>query len=118
MFPVDTAEGYAAGLTAKGIRATADPTRAVPPCVLFEPPRRAVLDVMCGSGTAQMSAVLLARGGPGNNSEWHQLDVFLGQVLAAGVVPVEDVELVELDVDGVPASPGYRISWTETVSWI
>lgn len=116
--PSQVAQQYADRLVAADIRATCDPTRAFPPVVVFEPPRSTDLDVFCGGGTARMSCVVLARGGPGNGDEWVQLDAMLADVLAAGVVPVESVDATDVDVDGAPAVPAYRLWWTEEVSWI
>jgi hypothetical protein len=116
MKPADVADGYAQQLTAAGIRATCDPGLAVPPCVLFEPPQTVRMDVYCG-GSARMTCVVVARGGPSNRSEWQQLDALLSQVLAADVLPVTDVDLVSLDIDGAPGAPAYRLTWDEVVSW-
>jgi hypothetical protein len=98
-------------LTNAGIRATADPRSATPPCVLVPPPNR-TYDLACGY-TARWSVWALAPGAA--NADAHKaLDDLADAV--ADVLPVREMTLSAyvLAADA-PALPGYRIDFDEGI---
>lgn len=116
--PLAVAADYADRLVAAGIRATTDPTRLVPPVVLFTPPTTVDMDINCG-GTARFRAVVAAGGGPASGEAWRSLEAMLAKVLAADVIPVEEIAFGYYDVgDGTPSPPVYELTWAEPVDWI
>jgi hypothetical protein len=99
-------------LTAAGVRATADPRSATPPCVLVPPPDR-VYDIGCGY-TARWRLVALVPN-PGNADAHKALDALADSV--AGVLPVERMNLTRYSLasDGEPL-PAITVEFDEGVS--
>lgn len=80
------ARGFAAALTASGVRTVTDPRNVVTPCVLLTPPVR-TYDLHNGY-TATWQAYVLA-GDSGSESTWEALDDLTDQL--AALVDVETV---------------------------
>jgi len=108
------AAGYATQLAGQNIRASAEPRNLNPPCVLFTPPTRVELHDYC-SAAVQMRALLIVPG-PGIGDAWKQADELLADVLAADVMPVEEIMLTQWGQADSPL-PAYELTWTETVSY-
>ena len=108
------AEGYATQLAAKNIRASAEPRNLNPPCVLFTPPQQVLLHDYC-SAAVQMRALLIVPG-PGIGDAWRQADDLLADVLAADVMPVEEITLTQWGSSDNPL-PAYELGWTETLTY-
>lgn len=110
MTPIDAARGYCRELEAAGLRAVYDPRKAVPPCVVINPPT-VTLDMNCG-GTAEWTAHALVASSA--SDAWAQLD---GMVAAAlPVLPVSTVTPVSLPVDGTEF-PAFQMTWSAPVAW-
>lgn len=110
--PVDQAKEYVAELAKVGVRATHDPRKLTPPCVLVAPPS-VVLDTNCG-GTASWTAFVLATVS-GNSDAWMQLDSLT--IKALDVLPVERVEPTDYAVDDVSSYAAFALTWTGSVEW-
>jgi hypothetical protein len=98
-------------LTSSGVRATADPRSATPPCVLVPPPNRRY-DLGCGwTATWELWALVP---GQGNADAAKALDELADQV--AEVLPVERMTVsryvLAADADALPA---YRIEFDEGI---
>ena len=113
MTPRDVALACVDTLMAAGIRATVDPRKVVPPCVLFVPPDTVTLDRGCG-GTANMTAVVLASG-PAQGDSWQTLELFLPSVLEH--LHAEQVRTTSYTLDDSGPMPAYELSWTALVDW-
>lgn len=110
--PVDQAKAYAAELTKAGVRATHDPRKVAPPCILIAPPR-VVLDMNCG-GTAQWTALALATV-VGNSDAWQQLDRLVAKALP--ILPVESIDPQDYSVDDVTTYAAFALNWEGPVEW-
>lgn len=101
----------AAELTTAGIRATADPRSATPPCVLITPAGR-TFDLACGY-TAQWNLYALAPGT--GNADAHKVLSELVDDLAA-VLPLESADPVSYVLSpDAPALPAFRCQFTEAL---
>jgi hypothetical protein len=99
-------------LDAAGVRATADPRSATPPCVLVTPPDREY-DVGCGY-TATWRLVALVPG-TGNADAHKALDDLADAV--AAVLPIRRAMLGSYVLaNDAPALPCYRLEYDEGVS--
>lgn len=112
MTPIEQAKAYCAGLEAAGVRATWDPRRIVPPSVIIAPPT-VTFDTNCG-GTGEWKAYALAATS-GDASAWGQLDLMVAR--AVEVLPVENVQPAEYQVDEMASFPAFQMSWSETTEW-
>lgn len=101
----------AAALTTAGIRATADPRSATPPCVLITPAER-TFDLACGY-TARWNLYVLA---PGiGNADAHKVLSELVDELA-DVLPLESAEPASYVLSpDAPALPAFRCQFTEAL---
>lgn len=111
--PVDEARAFCDQLTAGGVRATHDPRKIVPPCLLIVPPN-VRMDRSCG-GTADWTAYLLASTGAGNADAWAQLDKLAALVLPH--LPVETLQPSDYSPDGTTEYPAYALTWTSQVEY-
>ena len=109
---VERAGEIVTALTAQAVRATTDPSAAIPPCILVPPPGR-TFDLGCGF-TARWELVAMAPAptGPDRNS-WAILD---GLVAAAeSALPLESAQLVTFNLAGTDY-PAYLLAWSEAVA--
>lgn len=110
--PVEQAKVWAAELSAAGIRATHDPRKIAPPCVLIVPPS-VELDSNCG-GTGEWTAFALAAT-VGTSDAWEQLDQIVLKALP--ILPVERIEPNSYSAEETVQYPAFTMTWTETVEW-
>lgn len=111
MSSAQRAVALAQELTAAGVRATADPRSATPPCVLITPPERAY-DLGCGY-TARWQLFALAPGA-GNADAHAALDELVDAL--AVLLPVERAAPASyvLSPDN-PPFPAYRVEFSEGI---
>jgi hypothetical protein len=114
MTPVDVARAWCTDLAEVGLRATTDPRKILPPCVLIRPPR-ILLDRLDLCGTAEWSAYLLAATGVGDTDAWTQLDGML--VKALPLLPVTEVDVGSYEPDEATSYPAYVLTWTSQVEF-
>lgn len=107
------ARGWCADLAAVGLRATTDPRKILPPCVLFRPPALRLDRLDCG--TAEWTALLLASTQVGDSDAWTQLDGMLGKILP--LFPITDVEVGSYEIDEATSFPAYTLAWTSQVEF-
>lgn len=99
-------------LTTRQVRATTDPSAAIPPCILVPPPGR-TFDLGCGfSARWELAAMAPAPTGPDRNS-WAILDELVAAAEAG--LPVETAQLVSFNLAGVDY-PAYLLAWTEAIA--
>lgn len=100
-----------AALELAGVRATADPRSATPPCVLVTPPDRQ-FDLACGY-TARWNLYALAPGTA--NADAHKvLDALVDEV--AQVLPLESADPASYVISpDAPALAAYRCQFTEGI---
>lgn len=111
MSSYEAAQAVVQKLTGAGVRATADPRSATPPCVLVTPPDR-TYDIGCGY-TAQWRIFALAPNPL--NADTHKVLDDLADAVAA-VLPVERMALASYVLaNDAPALPAYRIEFDEGV---
>jgi hypothetical protein len=113
--PVDEARQFCEDISAAGVRATIDPRKIVPPCLLLVPPT-VTLDRLEGvSGQAEWQGFLLASVGSGNTDAWTQLDQLAAKVLP--LLPVEIIQPSDYSPDGTTEYPAYTLTWTSQVEY-
>jgi hypothetical protein len=112
--PVQEAIEFCAKLTEAGVRATHDPRKVVPPCLLLTPPV-VVMDALHGCGQAEWTAYLLSAVGSGNADAWTQLDGLVAKVLP--LLPVETIQPSDYSPDGTTEYPAYTLTWTSQVEY-
>lgn len=107
MSTVDQAEGYAADLTAKGVRTFVDPRKAAAnlPCVLILPPTL-TWDRLGGPASISWRLAVIARG-PAGLSCWRDLDDLLA--LLADQVALTSAEPGTYTLTGDPL-PCYAVT--------
>jgi hypothetical protein len=99
-------------LTGQAVRATTDPSAAIPPCILVPPPGR-TFDLACGfSARWELAAMAPAPSGPGRTS-WSILDDLVAA--AAAVLDLETAQLVTFNLAGTDY-PAYLLAWTEAIA--
>jgi hypothetical protein len=112
--PVDEARAFCDQLTAAGVRATHDPRKIVPPCLLLAPPT-VTIDHLHGGGQAEWVGYLLASVGAGHADAWTQLDTLTAKVLP--LLPVETIQPSDYSPDGTTEYPAYTLTWTSQVEY-
>jgi hypothetical protein len=112
--PIEEARAACDEITAAGVRATVDPRKAVPPCLVIGPPQVS-LDRLDLCGTADWTAHLIAATGAGTTDAWSQLDSLVGVVL--GILPVETIRPTDYSPDGTTEYPAYELTWTAQVDY-
>jgi len=109
---VERAAEIVTALTSREVRATTDPSAAIPPCILVPPPGR-TFDVGCGyTARWELAAMAPAPTGPDRNS-WAILDDLVAN--AEAVLPLESAQLVNFNLAGVDY-PAYLLAWSEAIA--
>jgi hypothetical protein len=109
---VERAAEIVTALTSQEVRATTDPSAAIPPCILVPPPGR-TFDVSCGfTARWELAAMAPAPTGLDRNS-WGILDDLVAA--AEAVLPLESAQLVNLNLAGIDY-PAYLLAWSEPIA--
>src|SRR3954463_4948898 len=99
-------------LTAQAVRATTDPSAAIPPCVLVPPPGR-TFDLGCGwTARWELAAMAPAPTGPARSPGG--LRAARGAAPEA-LLPLESAQLVPFNLAGTDY-PAYLLAWSEAIS--
>jgi hypothetical protein len=102
------AEDLARQLAAAGVRATTDPRKIVPPCVLFQPGGISQ-GVFPRPGLQHDMVALLLAPGQGDASSWQMLDDLLAAV--DRLLPWQSCYPTSYTPDSGTAFPAYRLEW-------
>jgi hypothetical protein len=109
---IDRASEIVTALISQEVRATTDPSAAVPPCILVPPPGR-TFDLGCGfSARWELAAMAPAASAPDRNS-WAVLDDLVAA--AEAVLPLESAQLVSFNLAGSDY-PAYLLAWSEAIA--
>jgi hypothetical protein len=109
---IERAAEIVTALTAQAVRATTDPSAAIPPCILVPPPGR-TFDLGCGfTARWELAAMAPAPTGPDRNS-WAILEELVAA--AESVLPLETGQLVSFNLAGTDY-PAYLLAWSEAVA--
>lgn len=98
-------------LDAAGVRATADPRSAQPPCVLVTPPAR---DYTLGCGYSADWRLMALVPGPGSADAWAALDALVDDVVDALDVERAEPTAYTLAAGGDPL-PAYVLTIREAI---
>ena len=101
-------------LAEAGVRATDDPRKLNPPCVIVGPPSIPELDAAT-SGLATITAYVVGIG-PGNLASWRSIDDLAEAV--GRVIDVEAIAPVQYQHEtGKDPLPALQLTWTRQLNW-